>query len=231
MKVLGKPKAIIIYGPPGAGKGTQADLLANHFGFVHFDTGKYLESLIYNPVYKKDKIIQRERNFFESGKLMTSSWVLDMVVKRAKEIAKADLGIIFSGSPRTVSEAKGMIPVLERLYGRKNIMFFVLKVTPATSLKRNSRRLVCSICEAPVLFLKETSKFTVKSRCPFCGGKLFRRTLDKPVIIKKRLIEYGLRTKPVFSEIKRQGYKVFEVTGKALPFQVFQKIKSHIRIS
>ena len=231
MKVLGKPKAIVIYGPPGAGKGTQANLVANYFGFVHFDTGKYLESLVYNSVYRKNKIIQRERRFFERGLLMTPSWVLNMVVKRAKEIAKADLGIVFSGSPRTVSETKGMIPVLERLYGRKNIIFFVLKVPPAVSLKRNTSRLICSVCGAPMISLKETSKFTVKSRCPFCGGKLFKRTLDKPAIIKKRLIEYDLRTKPVFAEIKHQGYKIFEIGGKALPFQVFQKIKSHIKIN
>ena len=230
MKVLGKPKAIIIYGPPGAGKGTQADLMANHFGFVHFDTGKYLESLIYNPEYKNNPTIRRERRFFEDGKLMTPSWVLAMVSKRTKEIARADLGIDFSGSPRTVYEAKKLIPILEKLYGRKNIAFFVIQVSPSVSIKRNSHRLVCSVCESPLLFLPETSKFTVKSKCPSCGGSLFKRTLDKPEIIKRRIVEYELRTKPIFSEIKRMGYKVNGITGQALPFQVFQKIKAGIKV-
>jgi len=231
MKVLGKPKAIVIYGPPGAGKGTQADLVASYFGFVHFDTGKYVESLIYNSPHRNNSTFKRERKLFESGKLMTPSWVLKMVKSRTVEIAKANLGIVFSGSPRTVGEAKGLLPVLEKLYGRKNIIFFSIQVSEATSLQRNSHRLVCTICESPVLLTKDTSKFNTKSKCPFCGGKLFKRTLDKPRIIKKRIVEYNLRTKPIFDEVKKRGYKVFAVPGKALPFEVFKKIKSHIKNS
>jgi adenylate kinase len=231
MKVLGRPKAIVIYGAPGAGKGTQADLLANYFGFVHFDTGKYLESLIYNSAHKNKPSFKRERKFFESGKLMTPSWVLQMVKQRTIEIAKANLGIIFSGSPRTVGEAKGLLAALEKLYGKKNLIFLVIQVNAKTSLKRNSHRLVCTVCESPVLFTKETEHFNTKSKCPFCGGKLFKRTLDRPKIIKRRITEYNLRTKPIFEEIKRRGYKIHLVTGKALPFEVFKKIKAHIKIS
>ena len=202
--------------------------LPPNFGFVHFDTGKYLESLIYSFHHKNNPIVKRERKFFESGKLMTPSWVLEVVGRRTEEIAKAGLGIVFSGSPRTVYETKGLLPKLEKLYGRGNIVIFVIQVTPSTSVKRNSHRLVCTICGSPVLFLKETERFSVKSRCPFCGGKLFRRSLDKPEIIKKRIIEYNLRTKPIFAELKRRGYKVNVVTGRALPFQVFQNIKRRV---
>lgn len=225
MKVLGKQKAIIIYGPPGAGKGTQADLIAHHFGFIHFDTGKYLESLIYNPLHKNNSTIKRERRFFETGKLMTPSWVSDVVKRKAEGIAKAGLGIVFSGSPRTLYEVRDLMPKLEKLYGRRYIFFFVIKVTPATSIKRNSHRLICTVCGSPVLFLKETKKFNTRSRCPFCGGRLFKRSLDKPEIIKHRIDEYNLRTKPIFAELKRRGYKVSVIPGKTLPFEVFENIK------
>jgi len=228
MKVLGKSKAIVIYGPPGAGKGTQADLTANHFGFVHFDTGKYLESLIYSPTHKKNAIIKRERNLFETGKLMTPSWVLSVVKSKAEKIAKAGLGIVFSGSPRTLYETKNLMPLLEKLYGRRNILFFVIKVSSRTSIKRNSHRLLCTVCGSPVLYLKETEHFNVKSKCPFCGGKLFRRSLDKPLIIKKRIEEYDTRTKPIFAELKKRGYRLFEIQGKAMPFEVFKNIQKHI---
>ncbi len=224
----GKPKAIIIYGQPGAGKGTQANLVARNFGFIHFDTGKYLESLIYDSRRKNNPVIKRERKFFESGELMTPSWVLEMVSERTEKIAKAGLGIVFSGSPRTVYEAKGLLPKLEKLYGRSNIVIFIIKVTSSVSIKRNSHRLVCAVCGSLMLFLKETEKFSVKSRCPFCGGKLFRRSLDKPEIIKKRMIEYNLRTKPIFAEFKRRGYKVNIIIGEALPSQVFRGLKRRI---
>lgn len=228
MKVLNKPKAIVIFGPPGAGKGTQADLTAHHFGFAHFDTGKYLESVIYNPLNKNNSAIKRERRFFETGKLMTPSWVLDVVKRKVEKIAKAGLGVVFSGSPRTLYEAKHLIPELEKLYGRRNILFLTIKVTPETSIKRNSHRLVCTVCGSPVLYLKETKQFSAKSRCPFCGGLLFKRSLDKPEVIKARIDEYNLRTKPIFAGLRKRGYKVSVIHGKALPFEVFESIKRRV---
>lgn len=224
MKVLGKPKAIIIYGPPGAGKGTQADLVARHFGYIHFDTGKYLESVVYNKDYKNDPIIQNERVAFETGKLMTPSWVLEVVKAQAKRIAKANIGIVFSGSPRTLYEAKKLVPTLEKLYGRENILFFLINVTPADSIKRNSNRLLCSICGTQLIH-NDKSCLTA---CPFCGGSFIRRTLDKPEIIKKRIIEYNLRTKPIFEEVRSKGYNIFKINGKLLPNKVFENIRKKI---
>ena len=58
-------KAIIIYGLPGSGKGTQANLLADKLGLIHFDTGKYLERIVHDPANKKNKIIRRERKNFD----------------------------------------------------------------------------------------------------------------------------------------------------------------------
>ncbi len=224
MKVLGKPKAIIIYGPPGAGKGTQADLVARHFGYIHFDTGKYMESVVYNKDYKNDPIVQNERVEFETGKLMTPSWVLKVVKTQAKRIAKANIGIVFSGSPRTLYEAKKLMPTLEKLYGRENILFFLINVTPADSIKRNSNRLLCSVCGTQLIY-NDKSSLTV---CPFCGGSFIRRTLDKPEIIKKRIIEYNLRTKPIFEEVRSKGYNIFKINGKLLPNKVFENIRKKI---
>ncbi len=227
-KAQDKPYAIIIYGPPGAGKGTQANLVAHHFGFIHFDTGRYLESLIYDPAHINDLVIKRERKFFETGKLMTPSWVLNVVERRANKIAKAGLGLVFSGSPRTLYEVENLLPKLEKLYGRKNILFFFINIPPVTSIVRNSHRLLCAICGFTVLYLFETQKFNIKNRCLFCGGKLVRRVLDKTEIVKKRIEEYNIRTKPIFNEIKKRGYKIIDVPGEGLPFKVFESIKSYI---
>ena len=223
-----KPKIIVIYGPPGAGKGVQADLTARYFGFIHFDTGKYLESLVHDPAALKSAVVRRQRTLFDTGKLLTTSWVLKVVGFRMKEIAAAGLGLVLSGSPRTVSEAKNLLPVMERLYGRKNMFFFVLWVLPETSIKRNSRRLICSVCGLSLLRVKGTEKFTVENPCPFCGGKLVRRTLDRPSVIRDRLVEFNLKTLPVFAAIRKGGYKVMEIKGDALPFKVFNSIKKQV---
>lgn len=223
-----KPKFIVVYGPPGAGKGSQADLIASSFGFIHFDTGKYLESLVHSPMALKNAEVRRERILFDSGKLMTSSWVLKVAGSRMKEIAQASLSLVLSGSPRTVSEAKNLLPVMKKLYGQENMIFFVLKVSPKVSLKRNSGRLICSVCSSTLLRVEGTENFTIKNPCPFCGGKLLRRILDHPSIIKDRLIEFNLKTKPIFAVIKKDGYKIKEIQGDILPFKVFNSIKKEI---
>ena len=144
-------KAIIIYGPPGAGKGTQANLLADVSGMLHFDTGKYIEQVVHDSANRKNKIIQREKINFDSGKLCTPAWVLKITIDKIKELSRAGFGLVFSGSPRTVFEAfgddvnEGVISVLEKLYGKKNIAPVLLRVAPKTSILRNSSRLVCSI--------------------------------------------------------------------------------------
>jgi len=223
-----QPKAIVVYGPPGAGKSTQADLITRYFGFVHFDTGKYLESLIHNPAALKSAEVRRERTLFDTGKLMTTSWVLKVAGVKIKEIANAGFGLVLSGSPRTIDEAKYLFPIMKKFYGKENMLFFILKISPEDSIKRNSKRLICSVCGLPILRVKSTENFTTYSPCPFCGGKLIKRTLDRTSVIKDRLVEFNLKTKPIFAMIKRDGYKIKEIKGNTLPFRVFNSIKKEI---
>ncbi len=219
--------AIIIYGPPGAGKGTQANLLADHLGAIHFDTGRYLEEYVNDPKNQKSKITQREKKLFNDGKLLTPSFVLNIVKNKTKTIARANFGIIYSGSPRTIYEAEGLLPVLEKLYKKSNIFVFILKVPAEVSLKRNSNRLVCSICGYTLL----SRYYPVKNpkNCPVCAGKFYRRTLDKPEVIKVRLKEYENRTKPIFELTKKRKYKVVEIDGTPAPYKVFQKISRIVK--
>lgn len=214
----------MIYGAPGAGKGTQANLLAWAKGFIHFDTGKYIENaILYNPDFKNDEIVQIERKNFEAGVLFTPSWTLGVVSEATRKIAKAGFNIVYSGSPRTVYEAfgdskhDGLIKILEKAYGKKNIFVVLLKVRPESSIFRNSNRKVCSVCATPILYSEETHKHR---NCPLCGGKLRTRTLDKPEIIKTRLKEYENRTKPITVEFKKRGYKILEVNGEPAPDKV-----------
>ncbi len=229
--ILGDMKkiAVIIYGAPGAGKGTQANLLANAKHLIHFDTGVYLEHFLHDPDNQKSKTVKNERSLFDKGILCSPPFVLDLIKKKARQMAEAGLGIVFSGSPRTVYEVygdgktEGLMPELEKLYGKKNIYIFSLITKPRDSMDRNSRRLVCSECGLQVMGIRQKMK-----ECSFCGGKLVKRISDKPEIIKVRLEEYKNRTKPIEKELKNHGYKINRIDGIELPYLVHKEIMSHI---
>ncbi|MBI4119521.1 MAG: nucleoside monophosphate kinase [Parcubacteria group bacterium] len=216
-------RAVLIYGPPGAGKGTQADLLSKVKGFFHFDTGKFVESIVYDPARRNDPVIRRERKNFEIGRLMTPSWILKMVSGRTKKFAKAGMSIVFSGSPRTYYEAfddrgPGLVEILSKLYGKKNVHTFIVKIPENVSIARNSSRLVCSVCRIPIIFPEKYHS----AICHICGGKLRRRALDKPEVIKVRLKEYRERTEPIFRELRKRHYQITEIDGRPAPAKIFE---------
>ena len=214
--------AVALYGLPGSGKGTQANLVANKYGLVNFDTGRYLETLWYDPKRQNDPIVKRERKLFEEGKLNTPSFVLAEVAKAVSKLAKKGHGVVFSGSPRTMPEAETLIPLLEKLYGRDGVNFFLLDVDPRDTLERNGKRLLCSVCRTPLL-VKYYPKGKAKY-CPACGGSLYKRSLDNIKIIPKRIEEYQTRTAPILKFLKKCGHKVIKVNGRPAPYLVFEKI-------
>lgn len=226
--------AIIIYGPPGSGKGTQAQLLAEKFDLIHLDSGRYLREILYNPKFKKNKIIQRERKINEAGKLNTPSWVLKIISERVEKIGKLNKGIVFSGSPRTLYETvsiqkrKGIIELLEKIYKKKNIFIFKINISEKQTVKRNSNRLVCSICRNPVLGQKSIIGCKL-SRCSLCGAKLEHRFDDKKEVISTRLKEYRERTLPIIQFLKKRGYKIAEIDGSPLPYKIYNNILTKLK--
>src|SRR3989344_2723586 len=216
-------KVIIVYGPPGAGKGTQANLLAGKLGLIHFDTGKYLEQLVHDPDLKNNPEIQKAGKIFDSGALVTPSFVLKVTAKKTKEIAKSGFGVVFSGSPRTLFEAfgdaknEGLINILEKKFGKKNISILLLKIDPRISILRNGHRLVCSVCKIAILYSDASHQHKT---CPLCGGKLYKRTVDNPKVFETRIREYQERTAPILSGLRKRCYKIIEINGEPLPYKV-----------
>lgn len=217
-------KAIIVYGPPGSGKGTQAELLTRKFNVIHFDTGRYIENLVHSPAAKGNKILMRERKNFDSGILCTPEWVLKITRDEAERIAKAKFNIVFSGSPRTIFEAfgdkknEGLIAALSRVFGKKNIEVIRLILPENESLKRNSARFICGVCGLPRL------ASVSGNHCALCAGILRKRTLDDPKIIVTRLKEYRERTYPIIAALKKGGIAVNTIDGRPLPYKVHERI-------
>ncbi len=217
-----KKIAVIIYGPPGSGKGTQANLLAQKLNLIHFDTGKFLEAVVHDPARQREVVVKRERKLFDGGILMTPSFVLREVANAVTRIAQAGFGVVFSGSPRTVYEGERLMPIFDKLYGRENTFVFELQLPAKYSIQRNSSRMVCKSC-GYTLLTKYYPK--VKPRyCPVCGGHFYKRSLDKPEVIRVRLKEYINRTKPVFAILEKLGYDFEIINAKIAPYQVLNKI-------
>lgn len=222
-----KKIVVILYGPPGSGKGTQANILAQKLNLIHFDTGKFCESLVHDPERQREKLVKRERALFDNGILMTPSFVLKEVTDNVRKLRKAGWGIIFSGSPRTMYEANGLLPVLDKLYGKKNIYVFLLNLPSESSIKRNGKRLMCSVCGHMVL--AEYHPLAMPKYCPVCAGPLYKRTLDTPDVIKIRLEEYKNRTLPILKLLKKRKYHVEMVDARPAPFKVLKKIYAHLK--
>jgi adenylate kinase len=223
-------KAVIIYGPPGSGKGTQADLLARKFNFIHLDTGRYLESLLRSPKAKTDPILKREKANFDSGRLCTPEWVLKITREETERIAKAGYNLVFSGSLRTLFEAfgdkktKGLTETLIKSFGKNNVSVVLLEVRDATSIKRNSHRVVCSQCGLPKL------ESVSLPHCPLCAGPMRTRSLDNPEIIKVRLKEYRDRTYPIVAQMKKKGFSISKIDGEPLPYKVSDKVVKALKL-
>ncbi len=226
-------KAVVIYGPPGSGKGTQANLLAWTKNYIHFDTGKVMEQVVHDPENQKDPQIKKECELFDKGILMSPDFVLKVTAEKTKEIGESGFNIVFSGSPRTMFEAfgddknEGLISVLEKSYGKENVSFLFLKIDPQIAIKRNANRKVCSLCATAILYNDSTHHHT---ECPLCGAKLRKRAVDNVEVLQTRIKEYEERTKPIVDELNKRGYKVMEVDGTPAPYVVFEEVKKNLTL-
>ena len=226
---------IILFGPPGAGKGTQSELLSEKMGLYLFETSKILEREFKKsenlPEDSPERFIEfegdkfdalKEKEIWKSGTLNSPPWVTYLVIREIKKLAQEGENIILSGSPRTVYEAEREMPVLAELYGKENIKIVLIEISPEVTVFRNTHRKICELMRHSILFNKETEKLKI---CPLDGSKLVKRKdLDDPETIKTRLVQYKERTLPLFEYFKANGFAVNKVDGEGSVAQVHEKI-------
>ncbi|MDD5621421.1 MAG: nucleoside monophosphate kinase, partial [Candidatus Pacebacteria bacterium] len=220
---------VIIMGPPGSGKGTQALLLVDKFGLHYHETSKMIESHIMNAkmgayeiVNGKKYPLADERKKWSTGLMCTTELINYWGEKIIADLAKNNQGIVFSGSPRTFSEAELMMPFLEKLYQKKNIKIIFLTLKPEDTMYRNSNRRICELMRHPILFNEDTKNLKT---CPLDGSKLIeRKGLDDPESIKVRLQVYKDTTMPVIDYLRKHKYFVKTVSAAPSPSVIFNNI-------
>ena len=215
---------VIIIGPPGAGKGTQAEMLADDFALFNFETSKVIEEKI-KTGDANDPTIKQEKDNFESGKLVTPEVVVGWISEKIRGLASGGVGIVFSGSPRTVYEGEKEMPIFDELYGRENVKVFNLDIGESESVERNSHRHICKANRHPIPNLPEFKDMKI---CPKDGSELELRSIDNPETIKIRYQTYLEETKPVVDLLDNMGYKVIRVGGNQTIKSVHDEIMGHL---
>jgi adenylate kinase len=226
-------KVIIILGPPGSGKGTQGELLAEKFNLYHLETSEIIERNFANikksdfvKVGKKKYFLWKERKLRQTGKLMSPPLIFFWVEEKIKEVIKEDKGIVLSGSFKTLYEAEELTPFIKKVYGPSSIRVILLKQRPEVSIFRNSRRRICELMRHSLLYSKETARLKT---CPFDGSKLIHREDNKPAVIREKLQEFKERTMPVVGYFKKHGVRVLEINGEQSVADVFKDILEKLR--
>ena len=224
---MGVKQVVILFGPPGAGKGTQSELLSEKLNLYYLETSKVLEKEFKKPSQKVFNVsgqnfkIADEKKLWLGGKLNSPPFVTELIKKNVKRLAERNESLIMAGSPRTVYETKIIIPLLKKLY-KKNIKVFLIEISPKETIFRNSHRRICELMRHPILWSKETKNLKI---CPLDGSKLVKRKgLDDPKTIKIRLQEYKNRTVPIFDIFKQHKIKIKKINGEQSVDSVFKDI-------
>ena len=212
---------LVVLGPSGSGKGTQARLLAERFGLEHIEVGDILRELASKPTSlgkKVDKIIHQQ------GKLVPLKLIINLIKFRTQSLPKKQ-GVVFDGCPRQLLEAKTLDELLTKL-NRKIDKVFLLDISEIESVERLVKRRVCRKCDTNFVIGSNITKN--QTECPKCGGRLYKRKDDIRKGILARLKEYRKKTLPVANYYCKQG-KLVIINGEQSIKKVHQDIIGELK--
>lgn len=184
MRSILKKMYIILLGPPGVGKGTLADGLADKFNFPKISTG----DIFRDAVQQGTELGEKAKEFLDKGVLVPDEVVIGIVKERLQKDDCKD-GFILDGFPRTINQAKALdkitkIDIVTNLLARDEII-----------IERVSSRRICVNCQTGYNIISLKPK--EKGICDKCGRRLIQRDDDKPETVKKRLETYRKETEPL----------------------------------
>jgi adenylate kinase len=204
-----------LLGAPGAGKGTQAEILSQRLGIPHISTGDMLRE----ELKKGTPLGGKVRVYMAKGELVPDEVILEVMKKRLLQ-KDCKNGFILDGFPRTLVQAESL-ESLSKEIGKRIDRVIKIKISAEAVIDRLSARLVCELCGAD--YNLETMPPREIGRCDLCGGKLEQRIDDRREVILNRLQVYEKQTQPLETFYRKQG-KLVEIDGGKNKEQVLAEI-------
>jgi len=207
---------VILLGPPGVGKGTQAARIASEFGIAHISTG----DMFREAVAAGTELGKTAREYMAAGALVPDEIVIGMVEER---LGRPDTqkGFLLDGFPRTIPQAEALERLLEKL-GRPVTAVVDLVADEELLISRLSGRRVCALCGAT--YHVENNPPRVQGVCDVCGGEVRQREDDRPEAIRERLREYSSKTAALTEHYSRAGL-LESVAASGTPQEVFDLVR------
>lgn len=210
---------LILLGLPGAGKGTQAALLADRLGLLHISTGDLFRA----AAAEGTELGKRAQEYMSRGELVPDEVTINMLLER---IARPDAaaGIMLDGFPRTIPQAEALDAALAN-QGRGIDAVLYIKVPEDLLMARLTGRWSCPNCGA--IFHELTSPPAEKGKCDRCGAELTQRADDRPDTVRARLDTNRTWTEALADYYEKQG-KLHPVDGTGEPDQVTARLTTEI---
>ena len=211
---------IVLLGPPGAGKGTQAKELAARLGLPHISTG----DLLRQNVAEGTPLGKQAKDFMNRGVLVPDGLIKDMLVER---FSRPDVkqGFILDGYPRNINQSSTLDEILKRINMGIDVAVN-LEASEPVIIQRLSGRLVCSACGMNFHATNMPPKKAMT--CDKCGGKLYQRNDDKEETVKKRLEVYYQESAPLI-DYYRSADKLYSINADGDAKIVLDKIVQFLK--
>jgi len=221
--MIPKVKIILLAGPPGSGKGTQAQMLKEKFGLEMIQANRIVrEKFETDP---NDPEVIESKKAYDEGRLtdgkVLGKWLMQKMENVSKDVLNK--GLILEGFARTPEEATITIQILKERTGLNQVRLFFIKISPEETLKRNLSRIICETCQKPI----NPDLIGKVEKCPYCGGELGKRAMDDKSVIETRLKVYNNETFPAIEYLKSLGI-VIEINGEQSIEKVFEDIVSYL---
>ena len=212
---------VVLLGPPGAGKGTQAALIAARMAVAHIASG----DLFRKHLSEGTELGALAKTYMDKGELVPDDVTIRMALERMAE-PDAQGGCVLDGFPRTMEQAKALDEALERM-GERIASAPLIEVDTEELVRRLAGRWICGACQTP--YHETSSPPKTAGRCDdyACGGELRQRDDDKPEVVRARLETYERQTAPLIAYYDAQG-KLKRVNGQRSVEQVTADLEAAI---
>jgi adenylate kinase len=211
------PLVLILLGPPGSGKGTQATMLQDKLHLPHISTG----DLLRDHVRRSTELGKQAQTFMDKGQLVPDALILDMLFERVSQ-KDCSRGYILDGFPRTLPQAEAL---QTRLKGKPAPVVINLDLSDAKIIERLTNRVTCEKCGTPYHLIYSPPK--TQGKCDRCDGKLIQRSDDTEVVITKRLNVYHEQTAPLIAYYSKQKL-IHTINCDTLKEKVFSQVIAQI---